>query len=56
VLPDADARRAVAHRRRGPAIDFFFLRASRTVLIVQDVETTVSDPGTTRSDTMRVAR
>ena len=36
------------------AIDFFFLRESGTVLIDQDVETSVSDPGSSRLDTTRI--
>jgi hypothetical protein len=38
------------------AIDFFFLRESGTVLIDQDVETTVADPGSNRLDTTHVER
>jgi hypothetical protein len=38
------------------AIDFFFLRESGTVLIDQDVETTVVDSGTSRLDTTRIER
>jgi hypothetical protein len=38
------------------AIDFFFLRESGTVLIDQDVETTVADPGSSRLDTGRIER
>jgi hypothetical protein len=35
------------------AIDFFYLRASGTVLIDQDVETTVADPGTSQVRAVR---
>jgi hypothetical protein len=57
-LPTSWTMLAVPSRIRvgAAAIDFFFLRASGTVLIDQDVETTVSDPGTMRSGTMRVGR
>jgi hypothetical protein len=37
-------------------IDFFFLRESGTVVIDQDVETTVADPGSRRLDTSRIRR
>jgi hypothetical protein len=58
-LPTSWTMLAVPSRIRvgAAAIDFFFvLRTSGPVLIDQDVETTVSDPGTMRSDTMRVGR